>query len=58
MSRYLILVYFFLVFPQFWDTRSSNPILTVTLPERCYCADVVSVVGNVMTFLIQTALGF
>ncbi|KAL7648722.1 UNVERIFIED_CONTAM: hypothetical protein RMT77_000629 [Armadillidium vulgare] len=25
---------------KFWDTRSPNPILTINLPERCYCADV------------------
>lgn len=31
------------VFPfQFWDTRSPNPMLTINLPERAYCADVVS----------------
>lgn len=28
---------------QFWDTRSPNPMLTIQLPERCYCADVVSI---------------
>lgn len=27
---------------QFWDTRTPNPIDTIQLPERCYCADVVS----------------
>ena len=27
---------------QFWDTRSPNPMMTIQLPERCYCADVVS----------------
>ena len=26
---------------KFWDTRQSNPMLTLQLPERCYCADVV-----------------
>jgi len=26
---------------QFWDTRSASPILTMQLPERVYCADVV-----------------
>ncbi|KAK7503969.1 hypothetical protein BaRGS_00004701 [Batillaria attramentaria] len=34
---------------KFWDTRSSNPIMTVNLPERCYCADVkypLAVVGT------------
>lgn len=28
--------------PQFWDTRSSNPMMVLQLPERCYCADMVS----------------
>lgn len=27
---------------KFWDTRSATPMLTLNLPERCYCADVVS----------------
>lgn len=27
---------------QFWDTRSPNPMMTLQMPERCYCADVVS----------------
>lgn len=34
---------------KFWDTRSPNPILTITLPERVYCADVMypmAVVGT------------
>nr|QBH73994.1 mitotic checkpoint protein and poly(a)+ RNA export protein [Thermobia domestica] len=34
---------------KFWDLRSSNPIMTITLPERCYCADVdypMAVVGT------------
>lgn len=34
---------------KFWDTRTQNPILTINLPERCYCADVVypmAVVGT------------
>jgi mRNA export factor len=26
---------------KFWDMRSPNPIMTVNLPERVYCADVV-----------------
>ena len=26
---------------QFWDTRTPNPMLTMQLPERVYCADVV-----------------
>lgn len=25
---------------KFWDTRSPSPMLTLQLPERCYCADV------------------
>ncbi|VVC37208.1 WD40/YVTN repeat-like-containing domain,WD40 repeat, conserved site,G-protein beta WD-40 repeat,WD40 [Cinara cedri] len=25
---------------KFWDLRSSNPIMTIVLPERAYCADV------------------
>ncbi|OXB59317.1 hypothetical protein ASZ78_011850, partial [Callipepla squamata] len=29
-------------FHQFWDTRSPTPMMTLQLPERCYCADVVS----------------
>lgn len=35
----LCLVFFF---HQFWDTRSPTPMMTLQLPERCYCADVVS----------------
>ncbi|XP_072045285.1 LOW QUALITY PROTEIN: mRNA export factor-like [Amphiura filiformis] len=34
---------------KFWDTRSPNPMMTIQLPERCYCADVVfpmAVVGT------------
>ncbi|KAG7258828.1 hypothetical protein CRUP_018998 [Coryphaenoides rupestris] len=26
---------------KFWDTRSPNPMLSLTMAERCYCADVV-----------------
>lgn len=26
---------------QFWDTRSPNPMMSLQMPERCYCADVV-----------------
>uniref|UniRef100_H3BE64 Rae1 protein homolog n=1 Tax=Latimeria chalumnae TaxID=7897 RepID=H3BE64_LATCH len=26
---------------KFWDTRSATPMMTLQLPERCYCADVV-----------------
>nr|QBH73991.1 mitotic checkpoint protein and poly(a)+ RNA export protein [Liposcelis bostrychophila] len=39
---------------KFWDTRSPNPMMTVNLPERVYCADavypmaVVSTAGKVM----------
>ena len=29
---------------KYWDTRQPNPVLTHDLPERCYCADVVSCV--------------
>lgn len=25
---------------KFWDPRSQNPMLTLNLPERCYCVDV------------------
>jgi len=28
---------------QFWDTRQSQPIMSIQLPERAYCADVVSI---------------
>ena len=34
---------------QFWDTRSPNPMMTMQLPERAYCADVdypMAVVGT------------
>lgn len=34
---------------KFWDTRTPNPMLTINLPERCYCADVfypMAVVGT------------
>ena len=27
---------------KFWDTRSYTPQLSIQLPERCYCIDVVS----------------
>lgn len=40
---------------KFWDTRSSNPMLTIQLPERCYCADVdfpMAVVGTAARGLI------
>lgn len=25
---------------KFWDTRSATPIMSINLPERCFCADV------------------
>lgn len=25
---------------KFWDMRTPNPMLTISLPERCYCTDV------------------
>ncbi|XP_049834915.1 protein Rae1 [Schistocerca gregaria] len=34
---------------KFWDTRSATPMLSITLPERVYCADVdfpMAVVGT------------
>jgi mRNA export factor len=34
---------------KFWDTRTPNPMLSINLPERCYCADVdypMAVVGT------------
>lgn len=34
---------------KFWDTRSPTPMLTINLPERCYCADLdypMAVVGT------------
>jgi len=34
---------------KFWDTRSPTPMLSINLPERCYCADVdypMAVVGT------------
>lgn len=34
---------------KFWDMRSPQPIMTIALPERCYCADVdypLAVVGT------------
>ncbi|KAJ8669870.1 hypothetical protein QAD02_001129 [Eretmocerus hayati] len=40
---------------KFWDTRSPNPMLTISLPERCYCADVdfpMAVVGTAGRHLI------
>ncbi|KAL9921986.1 protein Rae1-like [Glossina fuscipes fuscipes] len=45
---------------KFWDTRSSNPMLSLNLPERCYCADVdypIAVVGtagkNVIVYSLE-----
>ncbi|KAK9892253.1 hypothetical protein WA026_019054 [Henosepilachna vigintioctopunctata] len=40
---------------KFWDTRSPNPIMSISLPERCYCADVdypMAVVGTANRHLI------
>ncbi|KAH6922993.1 hypothetical protein HPB50_020497 [Hyalomma asiaticum] len=34
---------------QFWDTRTPTPMLTINLPERCYCADVVYPMAVVST---------
>ncbi|ELW71194.1 mRNA export factor [Tupaia chinensis] len=34
---------------QFWDTRSSNPMMVLQLPERCYCADVIYPMAVVAT---------
>ena len=34
---------------KFWDTRSPNPMMSINLPERAYCADVdypMAVVGT------------
>jgi len=36
---------------QFWDTRSANPMMTMQLPERVYCADVVSLVMLILSRL-------
>nr|XP_009682285.1 PREDICTED: mRNA export factor isoform X1 [Struthio camelus australis] len=34
---------------KFWDTRSPTPMMTLQLPERCYCADVVHPMAAVAT---------
>ncbi|XP_077495628.1 ribonucleic acid export 1 [Amblyomma americanum] len=34
---------------KFWDTRTPTPMLTINLPERCYCADVVYPMAVVST---------
>ena len=34
---------------KFWDLRQQQPILTLNLPERCYCADVEYPVAVVST---------
>ncbi|KAM7125175.1 mRNA export factor RAE1 isoform 4-T4 [Molossus nigricans] len=34
---------------QFWDTRSSNPMMVLQLPERCYCADMIYPMAVVAT---------
>ena len=39
---------------KFWDTRSSNPIMTIDVNERCYAADVdypMAVVGTAGRYL-------
>lgn len=40
---------------KFWDTRSPNPMMSISLPERCYCADVdypMAVVGTAERHII------
>lgn len=40
---------------KFWDMRSAQPVMTIQLPERCYCADVVypmAVVGTAQRGII------
>ncbi len=42
-----------------WDTRSPQPVMTVNLPERCYCADVyypMAVVGTANRGIIVYSL--
>lgn len=34
---------------KFWDTRTQNPMSTITLPERSYCADVFGPMAVVST---------
>ncbi|XP_036426884.1 mRNA export factor isoform X1 [Colossoma macropomum] len=34
---------------KFWDTRSPNPMMSLQMPERCYCADVVYPMAVVAT---------
>lgn len=34
---------------KFWDTRTQNPIATINLPERAYCADVLGPMAVVST---------
>ncbi|XP_030625275.1 mRNA export factor-like [Chanos chanos] len=34
---------------KFWDTRTPNPMLSLQLPERCYCVDVVYPMAVVAT---------
>ena len=44
---------------KFWDTRSPNPMMSIALPERCYCADVeypMAVVGTAGRGLIVYSL--
>jgi len=44
---------------RFWDTRSPTPMMTLNLPERCYCADVdypMAVVGTAGRHVIVYSL--
>lgn len=44
---------------KFWDTRTPNAMMTINLPERCYCADVdypVAVVGTAGAVVIIYSL--
>ncbi|XP_070600669.1 mRNA export factor RAE1 isoform X2 [Erythrolamprus reginae] len=34
---------------KFWDTRTPTPMMTLQLPERCYCADVIYPMAVVAT---------
>uniref|UniRef100_A0A672SIL0 Rae1 protein homolog n=1 Tax=Sinocyclocheilus grahami TaxID=75366 RepID=A0A672SIL0_SINGR len=34
---------------KFWDTRSPNPMMSLQMPERCFCADVVYPMAVVAT---------
>ena len=40
---------------KFWDTRQSNPMMVLQIPERVYCADVVypmAIVGTAQRGII------